>query len=85
MKKFKNILIKILLYILLIVQVSYVALLEGYILWLLQSFTSIGQDLKYLFLVLVCFVPNYIYTCTKACPIIKDMTKENDNDVSKLS
>ena len=82
MKKFKSILIKTLLYILMIVQVSYVALLEGYILWLLQSLTSIGQDFKYLFLVLVCFVPNYIYTCTKACPVIKDVTKEDNEDAS---
>lgn len=85
MKKYKNILVKTLLYILMIIQASYVALLEGYILWLLQSLTSIGQDFKYLFLVLVCFVPNYIYTCTKACPIIKNMTTEDDEDVSKLS
>lgn len=85
MKKFKLTLIKILLHIILIVQVSYVALLEGYILWLLQSLTSVGQDFKYLFLVLICFAPNYIYTCTKAYPIIKDITKEDDEDVSKLS
>lgn len=81
MKKFKNILIRILLYIILIIQASYVALLEGYILWLLQGLTSIGQDSKYLILVLVCFIPNYIYICMKACPVIKDITKEDDEDV----
>jgi hypothetical protein len=81
MKKFKNIFIRILLHIILIIQVSYVALLEGYLLWLLQDLTSIGQDFKYLILVLICFIPNYIYTCMKACPVIKNITKEDDKDV----
>lgn len=85
MKTCKNILVKILLYILMIIQVSYVALLEGYLLWLLQHLTSIGQDSKYLILVLICFIPNYIYTSIQACPIINDITKEDDEDVSKLS
>lgn len=75
-------LVRILLHIILIIQVSYVALLEGYVLWLLQRLTVIGQDSKYLILVLICFIPNYIYTCTKACPIIKDITQEDDEDVS---
>ena len=82
MKKFKNILIRILLHIILIIQVSYVTLLEGYVLWLLQKLTTIGCDHTYLFLVLVCFVPNYIYTCMKACPIIKYVTTEDDEDAS---
>jgi hypothetical protein len=80
MKKRKNILVKTLLYILMIIQVSYVALLEGYLLWLLQRLTTIGQDSKYLILVLICFIPNYIYTYMKACPVIKDITKEDDED-----
>lgn len=84
MKKYKNILVKTLLYVLMIIQASYVALLEGYILWLLQHLTTIGQDSKYLILVLICFIPNYIYTFIKACPVIKDITKE-DEDASKFS
>lgn len=82
MKKYKNILVKTLLYILMIIQASYVSLLEGYILWLLQHLTTIGQDFEYLILVLICFIPNYIYTSMKACPIIKDITKEDDEDAS---
>ena len=82
MKKLKNVLVRILLHIILIIQVSYVALLEGYVLWLLRHLTTIGQDSKYLILVLICFIPNYIYTCMKACPIIKDVTQEDDEDVS---
>ena len=82
MKKFKNILIRIILHIILIIQASYVALLEGYILWLLQGLTSIGQDSKYLILILICFIPNYMYTCMKACPVIRDRIKEDDEDAS---
>jgi hypothetical protein len=82
MKKLKKVLVRILLHIILIIQVSYVALLEGYVLWLLQRLTVIGQDSKYLILVLICFIPNYIYTCMKACPIIKDVTQEDDEDAS---
>ena len=82
MKKCKSILVKTLLYILMIIQVSYVALLEGYLLWLLQHLITTGQDSKYLILVLICFIPNYIYTYMKACPIIKDVTQEDDEDAS---
>lgn len=81
-RKNKNILIKILLYILMFIQISYVAFFEGFILWISQQLTTVGYDHKYLTLVLICFIPNYIYTYTKARPVIKYLTTEDDEDAS---
>lgn len=79
-RKNKNILIRILLYILMFIQISYVAFFEGFILWILQQLTTVGYDHKYLILVLICFIPNYIYTYTKACSVIKYLTTEEDDE-----
>jgi hypothetical protein len=61
----------LLLTLLMAVQASYVALAEGTILWLVQDLTI--PDINFWTCVLVCFIPNYIYTCTKAYKIFKSI------------
>lgn len=69
--KLRTFLIHALFMLVAVMQAFYVSALEGMVLWLLGDL--VNYEVRYWISVLICFIPNYIYTAAKTYQKTKNL------------
>lgn len=79
--RIRSFIIMLLFFLLMVILVSYAALAEGFILWLLwNSITFITlsnlPSVSFLTFFIIAFVPNVIYTSIRTCQIFNELDED---------